>query len=226
MRFGIKAGYVERAVPEYVDDDNTGGFQPHVYDLAACLGRLAQSRRALAGNQTIIDIGCGKAVKLAGLNRSGFSPEFDIIGIDTGANLAVARQSPFGTWFDVDLERVGPSILSSYDVDGAVLICADVIEHLVDPTCLVKTLREWMRLAAVGLLSTPERVLCYGPEHNGPPPNPSHVREWTRVELVTYLTASGLDVAFSGITQTHAAHPETGAHQGCQTTLVVLAPVP
>lgn len=210
--FGIRSGYTERAAPIYALDAEISGFQPHVYDLARTFARASGSRR-------IVDIGCGKASKLVAL-----ASEFEIVGLDTGENLQYpAGRYPFGRWINVDLETVTPGVV---DVANSVVICADVIEHLQNPSALVVALCFWMRDAVVGLLSTPERTLCYGADHAGPPPNPAHVREWTRVELVDYLTQSGLTVGFSGLTQTHIDHPETGAHQGCQTTVVVLERAP
>ena len=205
--FRIRADYVPRLTPGYATDDLVSGFQPHVYDLARSLARLL-------GVRTVIDIGCGAAGKLV-----EFSPEFKVVGMDYGPNLAAAQERcPAGKWIEVDLENFSPEIISAED---SVLICADVIEHLVEPASLVKALGTWLEVAPLALLSTPERVLCWGADHAGPPPNPTHVREWTRVELVEYLRRSGLRVAFAGVTQTHADHPETGAHQGCQTTIVI-----
>lgn len=212
--YSIRDDYQARPEPEYAHDDDESGFQPHVYT-------LAQSLACVIGAQTLIDIGCGAASKLAAC-----WPALAIVGLDYGTNLSrAAVRYPFGTWLECDLERLDPAVLQrvcSVDLRRSVLICADVIEHLIDPTALLTALKDWLALAPLALLSTPERVLCWGAEHVGPPPNPTHVREWTRVELVDYLTKSGLQVVFSGFTQTHLAHPETGAHQGCQTTLVIL----
>lgn len=205
----IKPGYVERSAPEYSNDADAHGFQPHVYDLAKTLAQLA-------GSRTVVDIGCGSGEKLAQIAEGD---AFDVIGVDYGPNLDIARGRRLHV-LEVDLERVKPEDVPVRPRDT--IICADVIEHLVRPEQLVSALRSWMTKAAVAVLSTPERVLCWGTAHNGPPPNAAHVREWTRVELVNYLQHSGLRIAFSGFTQSHEAHPETGAHQGCQTTLVVL----
>lgn len=209
-RFGLPDDYVERAAPAYAHDQDGIGFQPHVYDLAGALA-------SMLGVKKIFDVGCGMGHKLAALRERGF----EVIGLDYGANLSAARQLLYGSWHEVNFERFDASQYERL-ADAAVIICADVIEHLIDPTCLVAALRGWLAVSPVALLSTPERVLCWGAAHRGPPPNTAHIREWTRVELVEYLTRSGLRVVFSGFTQTHLAHPETGAHQGCQTTLVLL----
>lgn len=208
MSHCIKPGYVERERPEYSHDADAHGFQPHVYDLAVMLARLGRA-------SGIVDIGCGAGEKLAAIT------EFMTVGWDYGENIRVAHERhPERIWREIDLETVRADQVCIAPRD--VIVCADVIEHLMNPEPLLIAMREWLRTASCAVLSTPERVLCYGRAHNGPPPNPAHVREWTRVELVMLLNRHHLDVAFSGFTQTHEAHPETGEHQGCQTTVVVL----
>ena len=80
------------------------------------------------------------------------------------------------------------------------LVCADVIEHLVDPTGLLLALRALLEHAPVALLSTPERVLVRGADDQGPPANVAHVREWALDELVALSTAAGLPPTFAGLT--------------------------
>ena len=47
------------------------------------------------------------------------------------------------------------------------------------------------RGAAAVLLSTPERARTWGADHDGPPPNTCHVREWTLEELGALLEREG-----------------------------------
>ena len=175
-RFFLPPGYVSRSEPKYLKDF-TGEFtgvvhQPEVYALARELGRRFHCRR-------IIDLGCGRADKLHKL-----ADEFEIVGVDFGSNIEFCRRSfPAGRWIDFSLESDRPPPLEDADVDGALLICSDVIEHLLDPTGLLENLRRLMGLAAVGLLSTPDRDRLYGPGQLGPPANPHHLREWNRSEL-------------------------------------------
>ena len=76
--FFIKPGYRARTQPEYYADIHDDGtiWQPEVYPLAATLAYQY-------GCRYIIDIGCGRARKLAALH-----PEFEIIGLDFASNLA------------------------------------------------------------------------------------------------------------------------------------------
>ena len=179
-RYFLPDDYVARNEPEYFVDDNLNAvWQPDVYPEAAAVGRRL-------GAQRIIDLGCGTAGKLVALH-----PEFEIVGIDFGSNIEACRERyDFGTWMAVDLDRD-----ETLDIDfaGAVLVCADVIEHVLHPERLLgllKTAREGG--ASCLLLSTPERELYNEPGHLGPPPNAAHVREWTRAELEQLLASHGL----------------------------------
>jgi SAM-dependent methyltransferase len=192
MRFFIKDGYVPRIEPTYFDDAGEEQLgivhQPHVYLFAAHLARLH-------GCSHVVDIGCGRAEKLAPL-----APEFALVGVDHGPNLAEARHhAPAVELIDFDLERDEPIPLPEA-ARGGVLVCSDVIEHLVDPTPLLRNLRRALEHAPVAVLSTPERDLARGVEHLGPPDNPHHVREWNLAELERLLISVGLDVLFIGLT--------------------------
>jgi|GEM_PF-740745 len=199
--FHLKPGYVSRLQPEYFEDSvsETTGYvwQPDVYPLAALLGRRL-------GALQIVDVGCGRAEKLGQLH-----PEFLVTGIDFGVNMSHCRQHRnFGQWIEADLEkpcslRQPPELLAR-----SVVVCSDVIEHLVDPTALLGTLRGLLERAPVLLLSTPERILVRGDEHMGPPPNKAHVREWSLDELDSLLRSSGFEVNFIGLTRSNTKDNE------------------
>ena len=68
--------------------------QPDVYPFAA------EILRRVPGH-TLLDIGCGRAQKLA-----AFHAEFQLIGIDCGDNLAWCRSNyNFGQWREHNFER-------------------------------------------------------------------------------------------------------------------------
>jgi SAM-dependent methyltransferase len=196
--FGIKRGYRSRPAPDYYSDTARPGvgdivWQPEVYEVAAAAARLLGRRR-------IIDIGCGSAEKLAMLH-----PEFAITGVDFGSNLEhCARQYPFGQWIEADLERTEVLALDSVTLEESVLVCSDVIEHLIDPRPLLRLIGNALEKAPLALISTPERNLKeQGWLDNGPPRNPHHVREWTLGELRSFATEMGLQLAYSGLTITN-----------------------
>lgn len=194
QNFYIKEGYIHRPEPEYFDDKPSGViYQPDVYPLAARIGR--------ALNYThIVDIGCGVATKLATIHDAGF----EIVGVDYGKNIGACRRFfPFGTWIEWDLESAG-RIPFPDEIEGAltrsVIVCADVIEHLKDPTSLLANIHSIMEKAPVALISTPERDLARGEDHMGPPDNEAHVREWNIVEFKRLLLAEGLNLQDLGLT--------------------------
>jgi SAM-dependent methyltransferase len=191
--FGTGASYTPRVPPESFDDAGRADahivHQPDVYALAARLG-------GLYGATHVIDIGCGAAEKLLALGG-----RFKLIGLDIGLNLERTRaRHPEHTWLEFDAERDPPPALPPRLLARSVLVCADVIEHLVDPTGLLLALRALLEHAPVALLSTPERVLVRGADDQGPPANTAHVREWALDELTALTSAAGLPPTFAGLT--------------------------
>lgn len=193
----VRPGYVPRLD---VNRDSMGAqeehrvaaevvYQPHAYRFAASLGRRA-------GCTTVIDIGTGDAGKLVEL-----ADEFACVGIDLpGSAVANARRWPRCQWIDCDLEIPVTLGISEQQLRDAVIVCADVIEHLVDPRHLLELLRRWLEVAPFCVLTTPERDLVRGPDHSGPPPNPAHVREWNQAEFYQLLENSGLTPRMIGLT--------------------------
>jgi len=187
----LKPGYRSRERPEYfVDDVDDAVYQPDVYPLAA---RIAGA----TGASTLIDIGCGRAQKL--IEETG---ALQTIGIDFGDNLAWCREHhPARRWLECDLDRPHELPVSARDLDGSLLICSDVIEHLVNPEHLLSSLRAALQHASALLLSTPERDLTRGITDTGPPGNPCHVREWNLPELARLLEHEGLTPRRIGLTR-------------------------
>ena len=69
-----------------------------------------------------------------------------------------------------------------------IVICADVIEHVLDPVELMNYIvalsLRWI------VLSTPDRNLMYerfSPDLLGPPRNPHHIREWSFEEFNEFV---------------------------------------
>lgn len=186
--FGLSPTYTSRPKPAYFNDTlpDSHLWQADVYRLAARLARQSGVRR-------LVDVGCGRGGKLAALAH-----EFDVVGLDWGDNIAYCLTSyQRGQWLTVDLTR---DVLQPELFENAVVICADVIEHLADPTALLATLGNTVKSAAFVLLSTPDRTRLYGYNHPGPPDNAAHVREWTNGELISWLEAEGLPIAWAGWT--------------------------
>ncbi len=183
MNLHLPNGYVSNLEPKPCNDDAGGPeWQVGVYDIAKGFGL------------PIVDIGCGRARKL-----QGYAPGF--VGVDREDTvLWLCRERPEGRWSTVDLELAQ---FLPLDTAGKTIVCSDVIEHLVNPEVLLR----WLAAQpATVVLSTPDREKWRGPEHNGPPPNTEHVREWKASEFGQLV----VDVFARPYTLTHTASYEGG----------------
>jgi len=190
-KFFIDKKYQERFEPKYFDDvlfeEKNIVYQPDIYPLAAYLGEKF-------GCDYIIDVGCGTANKLVQLH-----PNFKIIGIDFGDNIKRCMEKyDFGTWLNHDLESIKPIEIQRDVLTNSIIICADVIEHLSDPTYLLNNLKMFLDYSSACLISTPGRDLDPTKPQLGPPRNPHHVREWAVKEFANLLKSYNFNTAFLG----------------------------
>lgn len=163
--------------------------QPDVYPLARAIG-------CRSGAVRIIDVGCGQAGKLLRLAN-----DFELIGIDVRTNIETRRAlGSEHRWIEWDPESSPPLPLDPALADRAIVICADVIEHLIDPRPLLSGLRLLVEQGATLVLSTPGRNRTRGIEDLGPPASTHRVREWMLVELGDLLRAANLPPTFLGLT--------------------------
>ncbi len=201
--FCIRPGYRHREAPTYFPDvDGNLIYQPHVYELAGFLGGRSGARH-------VIDVGCGSGGKLAALAGS-----FAVVGIDHGVNLErAAARGLQGIAQDLErgLPEVDPALLAN-----AVIVCADVVEHLADPSALLAGLAQWSQTCPYLLMSTPDRVRVRGYGDLGPPANPAHVREWTADEFDALLTRHAFGPRLIG-------HTINTQHHFAKTTVLALA---
>lgn len=210
MGFNIKHGYVENPVAYFLDDPKPAAddpsatitFQPDVYTFAETIAALLSD----GGDNgvTVYDVGCGWADKLAAMNAS--SPRNYYVGIDYGANIEHCKETygpqedgsgDWGDWIESDLEVGLPKL--PVLTERKVIICSDVIEHLDNPSPLLRDLASID--GAIVIISTPERDIQHGYAHMGPSPNLCHVREWNAEELHGYLASCGLKLLHHGMTR-------------------------
>lgn len=192
MRFHLPVGYASRDTPEYFNDVEARSsgriWQPEVYELAEI---MLHNR----GCDTVLDIGCGSGLKLEKLNAHRR------IGVDFGSNINWCRQNySWGIWIERDLEADNVDYLQEYLGPSTVVICSDVVEHLWNPLPLVSLWRAALDAGAILITSTPDRILNRGLDHNGPPLNPAHVREWSLEEYIAFLCDQGVPVSAAGWT--------------------------
>lgn len=187
--YALADDYRENPVHYFVDDVGQRRgivYQPDVYTLAELVAELA-------GAHGLIDVGCGYADKLEAIHRR--HPDWELLGVDYGHNIEHCRRTHrWGAWMEHDLET-GLDVLAS----NRVIVCSDVVEHLADPTRLLKSLKTAAAPAVV--ISTPERDVMYGQPHSGPPANLCHVREWNMAEFRKLLASAGLNVRWHGLSR-------------------------
>ena len=173
-RYGIPWPYQSRSAYRHHDDsDLTDEWQLEVYLHALeLMGRHQFSR--------ILDIGCGSGYKL--IHHLG---EYETIGLELEQNLPqLEKRYPHHRWEACDLSIPLPR---STDL----VICADVIEHLVDPDQLIDYIMAIQFQLLI--LSTPDRSLLHRPwkrRYWGPPRNPCHQREWTSRQFFEYISGT------------------------------------
>ena len=139
----------------------------------------------------IIDVGCGSGYKL--VNILG---EFNTIGVETEPCYSILKKIyPLRKWL-LSGEKEKSFMLYDDLQETDVVICSDVIEHIIDPDVLLDYLISLN--SKYYIISTPCRqVLCNHPKFsnihkthwNGPPFNECHVREWTMEEFKVYISS-------------------------------------
>lgn len=166
MNLYLPPDYISRTVPQpFPDIDDGLSWQQAVYDAA---------RQDYRGG-LVVDIGCGRARKLCASWAPGETLGYDTLETVTWLQAHHADRR----WKVANLE----SDILDLPTETTTVICADVVEHLVDPLPLMKTLARAHKQGAKVFLSTPDRVEEHGFAHRGPPPNTAHVREWSLSEF-------------------------------------------
>lgn len=156
----------------------SGRYQHYVYVWAA---RLARRH----GCHSVLDVGCGVGTKLASILAPHVA---DVTGIDQAAALGIARRAlPHATLIDADLESPPPHLGRTFDL----ILCADVLEHLLDPDPVLAMIATVCHSNTLIVLSTPERHRERGRECRSSD-KPEHVREWSAYEFRTYIQSRGL----------------------------------
>lgn len=209
----IRNGYSSRDTVDYFADETEDAtvWQPDVYPYAA-----AQAQEL--GRDVLIDIGCGRAGKLATLATA--RPDYTFIGVDFGDNLRWSRDNhPFGQWIEADLEAALVLPIEPSTIRRSIVVCSDVVEHLLNPRPALTMIRRLLAEGcAAAVFSTPAREFRSGYEAPGPPRNPSHVREWASDEFQALLRSSGFEIHYAGLTRSD------DVSNGLSTQLVLVGP--
>jgi len=170
-RYFIHDEYTINSSPvDFDDTSNSDGWQNEVY-------KLARELLTRENGDVVVDFGCGSGYKLI-----KYFGDKRFVGIETKKTcLWLRRKYPGRNWCEIG-ERFS-DVLNGSSIDIA--ISADVLEHVVDPVEYLQSIKKSGPKLIV--LSTPDRALLRDGRYNGPPGNPSHIREWSFVELRAFL---------------------------------------
>jgi SAM-dependent methyltransferase len=128
--------------------------------------------------KSVIDVGCGSAYKLITLLGS-----YDTLGLDISPTYEwLVKQYPDRQWMKSDFS-------TSVSLKADLVICSDVIEHVLDPDQLLSFINR-INCNTI-IISTVARELLYDWRSDafwGPPKNQTHIREWTCAEFKEYLS--------------------------------------
>jgi SAM-dependent methyltransferase len=138
---------------------------------------------------SLIDVGCGVATKLQYVHS--MLPQLSITGIDQRSPIKFCKKRyRFGTWLVDDFEHPRADL---QELTADLVVCSDVIEHVLDPDKLLHYLKGKMKKDGFLLISTPERDLLRGKDCDYSP-NRNHIREWNSQELTSYLESHGFSI--------------------------------
>jgi SAM-dependent methyltransferase len=178
-RFFLPENYTVNLNPMHYNDSNQTDFwQKEVYYYA---------KKVMTDNnfKSVVDVGCGSGFKLI-----KYLGEFDTTGVDTDPcySMLISRY-PSRKW----LKSGEPEkSFANHNLECDVIICSDVIEHIVNPINLINYIRSIKSKYVI--FSTPDReVLRKMPRFGdaawyGPPVNNAHVREWTSSEFNNFIS--------------------------------------
>ena len=155
-------------------------YQYHVY--TACR-RLIRTHHC----NSFLEVGSGPGIKAAEL----LAPELKHVTLvdQPSVEPLVSNNLPNAVFASVNLELSDLDLGRQFDV----VLCADVVEHLVDPDPCVRLIKRHLGPAGYAVISTPERDILHGPDCNHSPHH-AHIREWNQAEFAAWLTSHGLKI--------------------------------
>jgi 2-polyprenyl-3-methyl-5-hydroxy-6-metoxy-1,4-benzoquinol methylase len=171
----IKDGYQENTLANSFDELTNNGcenfwtvqrletaafYQHHVYSHAS---KIFDDKKY----KSIVDVGCGPAVK-TGKFFADIADEICLIDQRSIKHVALANVSK-GSFISENLEKPASSKLKQYDM----VLCSDVVEHLVNPLPCLRLLKSLASDNGTIIISTPERdnlrgVKCMRSMHKSP----------------------------------------------------------
>jgi len=158
----------------------SGYYQYGVYEYAK---KIIKKNNKI---KNVADIGCGVGTKLMKLIKP---LGVEVTGIDQKEAIEYCRKVYREGSFLIDNFENPTFNGSKFDL----IICSDVIEHLVEPDNLLNYIGRLCHNDSLIILSTPERDRFRGKDcmHS---PMAEHVREWNWEEIETYVKSRGFSI--------------------------------
>lgn len=133
--------------------------------------------------KSVVDVGCGLATKLMDLIYPVCN---NVLGVDQKRAIEECKKKyKNGRFLSANFEDP-PGLSEKFDL----VICADVIEHLINPDYLLGFIKSLCDENTFIIFSTPERDIFRG-ENSKMSPYPNHIREWNQSEFKKYLNSRG-----------------------------------
>lgn len=167
--------------------DNTVEYQNKVYERVEELIKENNSK-------CVFDVGCGFTTKL----NDYIIPHVDkVYGLDQqsaiDANKQYLKNDDKVNYILCDFDDEEQLNLVNIEDEPDIIICSDVIEHVLHPDILLKFIKGLAKKNTFIILSTPERdaergVNCIKSN------KAEHVREWNKSEFNKYISYMGFNV--------------------------------
>jgi predicted TPR repeat methyltransferase len=180
----FKASSIEAAPGEYWTAERLRMSRLYQYDVYLLAKKIAQKNNF----KKVLDLGCGPATKAQMFfDESTYSVSL----IDQESCSHITRQQfPNAKFYSMDLELCDSKIqLQKQDI----VICADVVEHLLDPSQCIQFAHSILQPQGLAIFSTPERDILRGFECTTSG-HSCHVREWNSNEFRRLLHYFGFNV--------------------------------
>lgn len=137
----------------------------------------------------VVDIGSGSGYKL--VHIVGKKTD-NIYGVDQRQAIQFCEKTyAKGKWIADDFEN--PKQQNEIPSHVDIIICSDVIEHLVDPGPMLSYIKMIANSETLIFLSTPDRDRMRG-KSCMESTKPEHVREWNYTEFANYISGSGFTI--------------------------------
>lgn len=139
--------------------------------------------------KSVLDIGCGTALKLMELIYPVCK---NVYGINEGYIIDyVKKKYSLNTFYKDNIEDSNLNLNMKFDL----IISSDVIEHLEDPDKLLDYIKKYSHQNTFIIISTPERDITRG-KNAISIPKKSHMREWNLKEFNKYLKSRNFRVLY------------------------------